>query len=201
MADAKETVFIKLPGARLSFPRLWTPKAFSKTQKPRFEASFLLDPSNEVHAKVIKKIKAEFERVVSEKWNGKTPPKLKKCFGLADENEMTYDGYEGMFYVASAHKNRPKIIDRDRSVLTEADGKPYGGCYVNGLISLWAWEFVSEEGGKQRGVNANLHAVQYDRKGEAFGAKPIDEEEHFDALDPEESDADDEDSKDTGWDD
>jgi len=195
----KEVVEIKIPSARLSFPRLWTPKAFSKNQKPRYEATFLLDPSNEKHAPVIKKIKAEKERVCKEKWGDKVPKRLKLCYGDADEDQKDYDGYEGMFYIASANRRPPRIIGRDRKDLTEADGIPYGGCYVNGLVSLWAWEFVSEEGGKQYGVNANFLAVQYDKKGAAFGVKPVDVEDRFDEL-PDEDDEDDGED-DESWDD
>jgi hypothetical protein len=53
MAKAPTSDIIKLKNVRLSFARLWKPKAFQEGQDPRFEATFLLDPSNAEHAATI----------------------------------------------------------------------------------------------------------------------------------------------------
>jgi hypothetical protein len=165
---------IKLNNVRLSFPRLFKPKAFQEGQDPRFEASFLLDPSDKSHAAIIKQIKATAKELATEEF-GEVPKSLKLCFGDGDEKE--YDGYEGMFYVTSSNKTRPTVVDRDLSPLVEEDGKPYAGCYVNGTITLWV---MNNQFGKR--INANLRAVQFVKDGEAFGVKPVDAEEEFDAL-------------------
>lgn len=173
-----EVVVIKLPKVRLSFPRLFVPKAFSPAQEPRFEATFLLDPSNKAHAGVIAQIKSEAKRVATEKWGANLPKALKKCYGLADESGKEYDGYAGMFYIASANKTRPRVVGPDRVDLVESDGKPYAGCFVNATVSLWAWG--PNVGG--HGLNANLRGVQFVEDGDAFGVRPVDAEEEFDAL-------------------
>ena len=47
---------IPLTNVRLSFPALDKPKAFKEGIEPKFEASFLLDPTNKDHAAAIAKI-------------------------------------------------------------------------------------------------------------------------------------------------
>ena len=167
---------IKLPAARLSFPRLFKPKAFREGQEPRFEATFLLDPSDKTHAAVLETIRSTADEILEEHFNGKVPKGVKLCFGDGDEKE--YDGYEGMVFLSSSNRTRPTVVDRDRTPLVEEDGKPYAGCYVNASITLWV---MDNEFGKR--VNANLRAVQFVRDGDAFGVKPVDAEEEFDVLD------------------
>lgn len=168
---------------RLSFPRLFEPKAFRPGQDPRFEATFLLDPSDKAHAEIIKSIKAEGSRIAMEHFNGKLPKGLVTCWG--DGNTKEYDGYAGMFYLSSSNKTRPTVVDRDRTPLTEADGKPYAGCYVIGTITLWV---MDNEFGKR--INANLRAVQFVKAGDAFGAQPVEADSEFEPLDDDvESDA------------
>ena len=106
-----------------------------------------------------------------------------RCYGYADEDELTYDGYEGMFYVRAALDTRPVIVDTDLTPLDSSDGKPYAGCYVNGTITLWTQDHPV--GGKR--INANLRGVQFLRDGESFGGAPrIIAEEEFDPVEPEE---------------
>jgi len=160
---------------RLSFARLFTPKAFRKDQTPRYEGTFLLDVTNKAHAATIAEIKATTKALLTEHFGDKIPKGVVTCFG--DGNTKEYDGYEGMFYISSSNKTRPNVVDRGRSPLAEADGKPYSGCYVIGTITLW---IMDNEFGRR--VNANLRAVQFVKDGVAFGVKPVDAEEEFEKL-------------------
>lgn len=181
---------IKLPKVRLSFARLFVPKAFREGQKERYESSFLIDPSSKVGQNLIAEILDAAEGVCKAKFPSGISKKMEFGFGYADGDDfeicgtkfhskvMDYDGYEGMFYVTSANTTRPSVVDRDRSPLTEADGRPYSGCYVNGTITLWAQD---NEFGKR--VNGNLRGVQFFKDGEAFGVKPVDADEEFDDID------------------
>lgn len=172
---------IPLNNVRLSFPKLFKARAFKEDQEPRFEAAFLLDPSNKDHAKTIKLIKDTANALLVEHF-GKTVPKgIKTCFGLSDETDKEYDGYEGMFWITSSNRQRPVVVNRDRTPLTEADGVIYAGCYVNANITLWVQD---NQYGKR--INANLRSVQFVRDGEAFGVEPVDAEEEFEPLEDEE---------------
>jgi hypothetical protein len=183
---------IKLARARLSFARLFTPKAFRQGQKERYEGTFLIDPSSKAGQAQIKNILSEATKIAKEKFNGKIPKTLKFGFGYADGSDFKlgdvnfhsepkeYDGYDGMFYLASANTTRPTVVDRGRTPLVEADGKPYSGCYVNGTVTLWAQD---NEFGQR--INANLRGVQFYKDGEAFGVKPVDADEEFDDIEEE----------------
>jgi hypothetical protein len=56
-------------------------------------------------------------------------------------------------------------LNKDKSPLTEADGVVYSGCYVNGIIDLWA---QNNNYGKR--INATLLGVQFAGDGEAFSS-------------------------------
>ena len=177
---------INLDVARLSFPVLWTPQSFAKGQAPKFQSTFLLDPSAKAHAKIIKQIKSEAKRIAIEAF-GEVPKGLKKCFGLAKNHEKKkeYDGYEGMFYIATSNDTRPVLVDKKRNKLDEVDGPAllYAGSYVNTVITLWTQDHPV--GGK--GVNANLRIIQFQKDGEPFGGNaPAKIDEELQELDDDE---------------
>jgi hypothetical protein len=175
---------IKLKDVRLSFPRLWEPKAFQPGQTPRYEATFLLDPSNEAHAASIKEIRTAALKLAKAMWPDLTVEELKelkKCYGNADESSVKrkYDGYAGMFYIASANTNAPTIVNRARAEVKPGQKEaPYGGCRVNTNITLW-----TQDNTFGRGIRCNLRIVQFNRDDTAFsGAAPARAEDEFDAL-------------------
>lgn len=186
---------IPLKNVRLSFPHLFKAKAFNKDQDPKFQATFLLDPSDKDHAKAIKQIKAQAKKVMIEKF-GEMPEKgdFKLCFGLAEKHpkKKKYEGYEGMFYIATSNTIAPTTIDRRKQEVVEQDGVLYAGAFVNTNITLWPQDHP--QGGK--GVNANLRIVQFFRDGDAFGTSKA----SVDEMDEVEID-DDEDGAVDNWDD
>jgi hypothetical protein len=97
-----------------------------------------------------------------------------------------YEGFEGNLFVAANSKVRPTILDQMRNELSQADGKPYSGCYVVALLEIWAQDH--KEHGKR--INANLRGVQFLRDGDAFsgGGKPADTDEFDDISDDGEPD-------------
>lgn len=170
---------ILLPRARLSFPELYRPKAFQDGGPGKYQASFLLDPSNAKHAQVIAVVEKKAKELALATF-GEVPKGLIYCFG--DGNTKAYAGYEDMWYISSSNSIRPGLMD-ENGVQMEADeaemtGKFYPGCYVHGSISLWA---QNNKWGKR--INANLRAVRFAADGEAFGMKPINPVDEFAGLD------------------
>ena len=179
---------IKLKNVRLSFPRLFKARSFRKDQEPRFEATFLLDPSDKAHVKMIEEIEFVADEIGEEMWPKKVPASVVRCFGLAGDEKppLEYDGYEGMYFIRTAAKvNTPPLIaDRGRNTLTIVDGVepaiPYAGCIVNASITLWT---MDNEFGKR--INSNLRIVQFVKDGDRFGVSPPDIDEELDILDDE----------------
>lgn len=168
----------KLPNVRLSFPDLFEARAFKEGDTPKFKASFLI-PKNSVLAKAVDK---EIERVATAKWGAKAATVLKGIrqnpnkFCFQDGDTKSYDGYEGMMCVSAANKIRPTVIDRDKSQLVQADGKPYAGCYVNAQIEFFAYT------NSGNGISASLSGVQFVKDGDAFSGGQVASPEDFDDL-------------------
>ena len=85
---------------------------------------------------------------------------------IRDGADKEYDGYANCMYVKASSKKRPLVVDLDgKTPLVEADGRPYGGCTVNGYIDIWA---MDNKFGKR--ICASLSSVQFAADGEPFGA-------------------------------
>ena len=156
---------IRLNGVRLAFPDLFTARAVNGEGEPAFGATFLIaadDPQLEV-------IENTLEEVATDKWGPKAAAILKQLRAadktcLHDgEAKSQYNGFAGCMYIAARSKERPLVIDADKSPLVAADGRPYSGCYVNASIDIWA---MDNQYGKR--IAASLKGVQFHRNGDAF---------------------------------
>lgn len=169
-----------LRDVRLAFPSIWKATTPAGGGEAAFSASFLLPPTH----KQLPEIKKAMLNVATEKWAAKAPAIYKTLeasdkLALHDgDTKSEYDGFEGNLFVSTRSKTRPTVFDGERNELSEADGKPYSGCYVNASIELWAQD---NQFGKR--VNAQLRGVQFLRDGDAFagGSRPADADE-FDEL-------------------
>ena len=171
---------IMLRDVRLAFPNIWKATAPKGGGEIAFSASFLMPPTH----KQVAELKKAFAALAAEKW-GVKGPQILKAMEAADklclhngDAKSEFEGYEGNLYVSSRSKVRPSVFDGQRQDLTEADGKPYSGCFVNASIELWAQD---NDYGKR--INAQLRGVQFLRDGDAFagGARPADADE-FDEI-------------------
>lgn len=178
-----------IKGARGAFLNLWEPKQFGDTGEARCNGTFLLDPTKQKAE--VDKIIAAIQEVAKEKWGVKAGDVLKTLKAKGDlclhpgETKSEYDGFEGMVYVSAANRARPAVVDKDKSPLTQSDGKPYSGCYVNVSIDIWAQD---NKFGKR--VNAKLLAVQFHADGEAFSGGESYSEDDFEAADGDSDDGD-----------
>ena len=170
-----------MQNVRLSFPSLFR-KAVFGGDETKFEATFLLD--KKTHAEVIKKIEAGIEAISADKHKGKALAADKVC--LKDGDTIEYDGYAGNMSIKASSTKRPMVIGKDKTPLTEDDGKPYAGCYVNAVVELWGQK---NQFGER--VNANLLAVQFAKDGDPFGDGVTASIDDFDNIETESSDLDD----------
>lgn len=185
MIEEKNESFISLRG-RLSFPDIFEAKPFKPGDEPRFRATFLIDKGSEE----AKRVEVAIKKVAVAKWGVKADSILtsirnnpnKFCF--QDGDMKSYDGYAGMMALSSNSQSRPLIIDKDRTPLTVADGRPYGGCYVVGLVEFFAYT------NSGNGISASLKGVQFWKDGDRFtGGAPAEVEDFQDLSDTGEDDA------------
>lgn len=185
---------VKLKKVRGAFLNLFEAKAFEDNE-PKFSGCFIMEPTGE-NVKAMRKAVAE---VAKEEWGKKTMP-LKKgketvqvpvleyleasdrvCYREGPKTNASgeiFEGFEDMYYVSATNKRRPSIFDRDKTPLTEADGKPYSGCYVNVVLDLWPQDHPKF--GKR--INATVTGVQFHSDGDGFGGGAPASENDFDDL-------------------
>lgn len=180
-------VEVKLVDVRLSFPALFKAEVNENedgTKTKKFKASFLLDKKTKVGKANIRAVEEAIEQAKEAKWP-KGAPKLKDSkLCLRDGDQEDWDGYAGNMYVSAGNSKRPKVVNKDKSPLTEEDGVIFAGCRVNAIIRVWAQD---NKHGKR--INASLEAVQFYKDDEAFsGYKPVDTDEAFDDFSDEDDD-------------
>lgn len=170
---------LKLNNVRLAFPVLFEAKTVNGEGKPAFSASFLIDPADPQ----VKTLNAAIDQVANDKWGAKAAAILKQMratdkVALHDGDlKSNYDGFPGNLYVSARSTTRPLVINNDKSPLTEQDGKPYAGCFVNASIELWA-----QDNNYGKRVNASLRGVQFLRDGDAFAGGGAASEDEFDDI-------------------
>ena len=159
-----------LENVRLSFPHLFEAQPpMNGVGAPKFNAQFLMEKGSANEKKAME----AFNAAAKDKWGVNVQKILntveasKKCLRDGDNNldkaGETRNGYEGMTYLSASTKMRPTVVDRNRAPLTEADGRPYGGCYVNVIVDVYALDTPV------KGVFAELKGVQFVKDGDAFG--------------------------------
>lgn len=170
---------IKLQNVRIAFPQLFEAKTVNGEGDPAFSATFLMAPDHPATAE----LREAFEKVGKEKWGAKWP-NVKKEIEAKDrlclhdgDTKADYAGFEGNFFVSTRNKTRPLVVDRDRSPLTAADGRPYAGCYVHASIELWC-----QDNAYGKRINASLRGVQFFKDGDAFAGGGAASEDEFDDI-------------------
>jgi hypothetical protein len=179
--SSKEIVILK--DVRLSFPDIWKPGRPPKdkpTEPGKYGGQFIFDKGSEAHqivqAAMMRQAQAEF----GPNWANVMRAMDKKNKAMRDGNDnldksgAIRDGYADKLFITARNKVRPMIVDRylvngQPKELTEADGRPYGGCYVNVKVEIVAgkaWEQVPNQ------VYAKLLSIQFIRDGEAFSGGP-----------------------------
>lgn len=138
--------------------------------KPVFTGHFLMPPNHPD----LPKIAAAIEAVGAAKWRDQWPAvkaalkgQDRLCLHKGDITKAGKPEYAGLFYLGASNERRPTVVDGDRTPLTNADGRPYSGCYVNAIVEIWA---MDNQFGKR--INATLTGVQFLRHGDAFSAGP-----------------------------
>lgn len=173
---------IVIKNVRIAFANgLWKPYAdpSNANAEPKFSCAFLLPKDHPQLPEIVKVMKA----VAAEKWGAKaeatyTELKAANKVMLHDgDTKASYDGYAGNLFISANNRSRPVVLDQQKNPLTQADGKPYSGCYVNVSLDLWPQD---NKYGKR--INATLLAVQFSHDGEAFSGGESFEDGDFETI-------------------
>ena len=171
---------LRINNVRGAFLALHTAKAFAGAEgDPAFSGSFIIEKTDPQ----IKKINAAIDATAKEKWADKAPGILKlirstdKTFLHDGDLKEAYEGFPGNYFIACRNKSRPLVLDRDKTPLTESDGKSYSGAFYNIVLDVWAQD---NKYGKR--VNATLKGVQFVSHGDAFSGSAPASPDAFDDL-------------------
>lgn len=178
---------IMLNNVRLSYEHIFTPSAFDDSQDAKYSATVII-PKDHTDLPALKRAFAE---AGAEKFptlfGGNAWPKGVTCALKDGDKDTNASGevlceknpeYANSYVLMANSSKRPLVIDRNKSALTEQDGRPYSGCYVNVALGIGGYEF----GKLKKGVKAYLNGVQFVADGERFGSDAL---SMFDALDGE----------------
>lgn len=177
---------VTLLNVRLAFPKLWEAKAVGDGDSKYYSAAFPIVPGSE-NAKALDDA---ITKVSKEKWAEKGAAILATIIDKNDigytkkplrssEGEI-YSGFEDCFSVNASLREdlgRPLVLDRTKNPLTQKDGKPYAGCYVNAVVDVWAQD---NSNGKR--INVQLKGIQFVKDGDAFGTGGAATPDEFDDL-------------------
>lgn len=164
---------VMLKAVRISFPDVFTATQYDGKGPFNYRASFLIVPGSEND----KKVQAEIARVAKEKWEKKAEAILSSIVGQSQKycyvngDTKAYDGYAGMMALSAsrpAEAGAVLVLGKNKDViLTAADGKIYGGCYVNAKVQIWC-----QDNQYGKGVRSSLIAIQFASDGDSFGGSP-----------------------------
>lgn len=177
---------------RLSFLRVYKPKAFRTGQNERYEATGLLDPSIKSHAELLKKVQATAKDMVAKAGMEWSDFEEGLCWGNGNKGKKAkYDGYKDRYWLSMSTQadSPPTVIDRGLNELkVDASGRepkiPYSGGF--GILGFTLWLQDNEFG---RRINANFKVIQHIKDGPAFGVQQVDVSQHFQALEDSEAGA------------
>lgn len=171
---------VRLIKTRLSYPVLFTAKEFKAGDgKPRFSASFIVEPGSENDNAV----KAAIDKAIHEKFEGDTAKMARfraSCEG--QKNQWCYrkslePETEGMMVLACHVKVKPTVVDRDKTPIPNgSSGRPYAGCYVFAICDIYV------QTGDNPGLRASFSGVQFMANGDAFGSGAPASLDEFDDL-------------------
>ena len=172
-----------LKNCRLSYPDLFKPgKPLNPGDTPKYGAQFIMEPGSEAEQLAKKAMIEAAQAEFGANWQAivGAMEKTKKCVRKGDDNltkdGAVRDGYAGKTYLVARNKVQPLIIGPRKDpatgqfpILTEMDGKPYGGCYVNVKVDIKAMKAKDRIPNQ---IYATLLTVQFAGDGPAFGSAP-----------------------------
>lgn len=160
---------VELTMVRIAFESVFATSRMEGSTRDLYSCG-LLFPADHPAYKIVEDAAS---KVAAEEWGAKAADIIKiakakddgKNYILKDGSKKEYDGYPGNFYVSPNSKKRPQVFNRDGSPLTASDGVIYGGCYVDGIIEVYAYSHPV--GGK--GITSELKGIRFRKDGDAFG--------------------------------
>ena len=164
----KSDKIVMLKNVRISYPHLFQATQYQGKGDFSYSAAFHVVAGSENDKAIRKAIAAQavgFGKNSAEILKSIELNSMKFCY----INGVLKDLEDGIWVLTSKRKQgdgKPLVIDRDPKVTLEpSDGRPYGGCFVNAKVEIYA----QTQGTGAPGIRCGLIAVQFYSDGESFG--------------------------------
>lgn len=164
---------------RLSYVHLLTPSSSFEGQDPKYSVVLMVPKSDKATIKKLRDAEAlATQEGIATKWNGKKPKEVKSIIKDGDEDADLEQNpeYAGHLYMSVSSKNKPSVVDRDRSIILDPT-EVYSGMYARAALNAFAY---SVNGNK--GISFGLNHVQKLGDGDPLGGITK-VEDVFDSLD------------------
>lgn len=166
MAKETRATRVTTGKVRLSYVNIFTPKAISDGQDPKYSLCVLIPKKDK---KTIKSIEDAIQAAIADGHDklavkGVVPKNLKTPLRDGDEERSDDPAYEGCMFMNINSKNKPQVVDADLQVVIDPL-EVYSGCYGRVSINFYAY---AAQGNK--GIAAGLGNVQKLEDGEALGS-------------------------------
>jgi hypothetical protein len=167
---------LQLKCTRGSYLKIFEPDDNDGKWSPRYTGNFLFPKDTDEGKAMYKDVQRHMVAAAKARHKDKMPvfAKDKKCLRDGDDEELVKDRdrevYAGQWYISAARaqsQGRPTIVDRDRTPLSQADGKPISGDYVNVFIRV----YIPKDYPNQ--IAASLEGIQFFKKGDPLAAAPM----------------------------
>jgi hypothetical protein len=165
--------------ARVSFANsLFTPQK-NDNGKLSYNCHLLIPKTDEGTVRLVIET---MRKVAIDKWGnegGKILKGLKaagRVFMRKGDEKPDYEGYEGMIFLSvRSHGTKPKLLNKDKSPVTEEQGTLYSGCYVYAVLEVYAQDHKTY--GKR--INCSIGGLMVIEDGESLGITTRASDEDF----------------------
>lgn len=151
---------VQVNNARLAFADLFERGSY-EGQDVGYGATLLLKKNDPQLAE----LQAIAKKVHEAKWPGKKVRLARESPFRDGEEKDHLAGFDSsvVFFRANSRQAKPNVFDRDGGKLTQDDGIPYAGCYVDAIIDIYA-----QDNKFGKAINIGLAAIRFRAHGEAF---------------------------------
>lgn len=156
---------IVLKNVRLSYEHIFKADSIAGSD-PKYTASWIIrkdDPQVKiVKEALVKALDAKFPG--KRKQGGPWPSSLHNPLLDGDTVADEHPEYAGCYVLKSGSKNRPKVYDRRKRLITAEDELIYSGCFCNASLAADGFDTPAK-----KGVTVYLNGVQFFEHGERLG--------------------------------
>lgn len=167
MATKKQkTVILNSPIGRVSFPSVYERSDFTD----KFELNLVWGPDTDLG-----ELEEAIEAAIKAEWPTKRPRSIKIPLKDIEEKPNLGDFPDGSRFARFWRNTRPKVVDRDKTPISEESGDFYAGCYARVSFNVFAG--TNKKGGPY--VSLGLVNVQKVTDGESFSGINSDPDDDF----------------------